>query len=153
MSTEPRCRRRRPISELLREFQEKKLYFAIVVDEYGGTAGIVTVEDIVEEIVGEIDDEYDGRTRILLHRLDDHTVEADGRCRTDDVNDVLHARIPEDAEYDTIGGFVVSTLGHIPKKGETFRHGDVTFTILDVDERHVKKVRVQVPVEVHGEDM
>ncbi|HUW58133.1 MAG TPA: hemolysin family protein [Planctomycetota bacterium] len=137
----------KPIAELLREFQAKKLQFAIVVDEYGGTAGIVTVEDIVEEIVGEIDDEYDSRTQILLRRLDEHTVEADGRCRIDDLNDILHVQIPEDAEYDTIGGFAVSALGHIPQKGETFRYRDVSFEILDVDERRVKKVRVQVPPE------
>ncbi|KPJ52821.1 MAG: hypothetical protein AMS16_05895 [Planctomycetes bacterium DG_58] len=137
----------KPIAELLREFQAKKLQFAIVVDEYGGTAGVVTVEDIVEEIVGEIDDEYDRRTQILLRRLDEHTVEADGRCRIDDLNDVLHVQIPEDAEYDTIGGFAVSVLGHIPKKGETFQHKDVEFEILDVDERRVKKLRAQVPRE------
>ena len=142
----------KPIAELLREFQARKLQFAIVVDEYGGTAGIVTVEDIVEEIVGEIDDEYDRRTQILLRRLDDHTVEADGRCRTDDLNEVLHVQIPEDAEYDTIGGFVVSVLGHIPENGETFRYRDVSFEILDVDERRVKKVRVQVPSEPPGDE-
>lgn len=137
----------KPIAELLREFQAKKLQFAIVVDEYGGTAGVVTVEDIVEEIVGEIDDEYDHRTQILLRRLDDHTVEADGRCRIDDLNDILHVQIPEDAEYDTIGGFAVSVLGHIPEKGETFHHRDVKFEILDVDQRRVKKLRAQVPPE------
>ncbi|HUV38135.1 MAG TPA: hemolysin family protein, partial [Planctomycetota bacterium] len=91
----------KPVARLLREFQEKKLHFAIVVDEYGGTAGIVTIEDIVEEIVGEIDDEYDSRTRTMLRRVGDGVVEADGRCPIDEVNDVLHVQIPEDAEYDT----------------------------------------------------
>ena len=135
------------IAELLREFQAQKLHFAIVVDEYGGTAGVVTIEDIVEEIVGEIDDEYDSKTRSLMRNIDEHTVEADGRCRIDDLNDGLHVQIPEDAEYDTVGGFVVSTLGHIPKKGEVFRHKDVSFAILEVDERRVKRVRIQVPPE------
>lgn len=142
----------KPIAELLREFQARKLHFAIVVDEYGGTAGVVTVEDIVEEIVGEIDDEYDRRTQILVRRIDDHTVEADGRCRIDEVNDILHVQIPEDAEYDTIGGFAVSILGHIPKQGEIFRHRDVTFEMLSADERCVKKVRVQVPGEPSGDE-
>ena len=79
-------------------------------------------------------------------------MEADGRCRTDDLNEVLHVQIPEDAEYDTIGGFVVSVLGHIPENGETFRYRDVSFEILDVDERRVKKVRVQVPSEPPGDE-
>jgi len=134
----------KPVADLLREFQEKKLQFAIVVDEYGGTAGIVTIEDIVEEIVGEIDDEYDRRTQTLLRRVGENVIEADGRCPIDDVNDVLHLQLPEDAEYDTLGGFVVSALGHIPKKDETFRRRGVQFTALEVDERRVKKLRVQV---------
>jgi putative hemolysin len=132
------------VAELLREFQERKLQFAIVVDEYGGTAGIVSIEDIVEEIVGEISDEYDRRSETLLKRIGEHALEVDGRCPIDDVNDVLHVQIPEDAEYDTVGGFAMSEFGHIPTRGETFRHRDVRFTVLDVDERRVKHLRVEV---------
>lgn len=140
----------KPVAELLREFQAGKLHFAIVVDEYGGTAGLVTHEDIVAELVGETRDEYDRRTQLLLSRVDEHSVEADGRCRIDEINDALHVHLPEDAEYDTIGGFVGTVLGRIPKKGETFQHGEVAFSILDVDERRVKKLRVQVVPEPTG---
>jgi putative hemolysin len=135
------------IAELLREFQAKNLHLAVVVDEYGGTSGIVSIEDILEEIVGEIEDEYDTRTKLLYDRLDEHTVEADGRCRVDDLNEVLHIAIPTDAEYDTIGGFAVSRLGRIPRKDETFELGDVTFEVLEADERRVKKMKVHVPPE------
>ena len=137
----------KPVPELLREFQAAKLHLAIVVDEYGGTAGLVTHEDIVEELVGESHDEYDRRTQLLLTKIDEHTIEADGRCRIDEVNDALHVHLPEDAEYDTIGGFVATVLGRIPAKGETFQHGEVKVSIVDVDDRRVKKLRVQVQPE------
>ena len=134
----------KPVAELLREFQAGQIHFAIVVDEYGGTAGLVTHEDIVAELVGETHDEYDHRTQALLRRVDERTVEADGRCRIDDINDALKAHLPEDTEVDTIGGFAASALGRIPGKGETFQHGEVVFQILDVDDRRVKMLRVQV---------
>jgi len=132
------------VVDLLREFQAGKLHFAIVVDEYGGTAGLVTHEDIVAELVGETHDEYDRRTQVLLKHVDEHTIEADGRCRIDEINDALKVHLPEDAEVDTIGGFAASVLGRIPNEGETFQHGEVKISILDVDERRVKKLRVQV---------
>ncbi len=137
----------KPVPELLREFQAAKLHLAIVVDEYGGTAGLVTHEDIVEELVGESRDEYDRRTQLLLAKVDEHTVEADGRCRIDEINDALRIHLPEDAEYDTVGGFVAGALGRIPARDETFQHGEVKVTVLDVDGRRVKKVRVQTQPE------
>jgi CBS domain containing-hemolysin-like protein len=143
----------KPVAELLREFQAGKIHFAIVVDEYGGTAGLVTHEDIVAELVGETHDEYDHRTQALMRRVDEHTVEADGRCRIDEINDALKAHLPEDAEVDTIGGFAASTLGRIPGKGEMFQHGEVVFQILDVDDRRVKMLRVQVLPEPPASDV
>ena len=107
------------VAELMREMQQEKFHMAVVVDEYGGTAGIVTMEDLLEEIVGEITDEYDIEEP-ALERLADGRLRVPGRTPIDDVNDELDADLPHD-EWDTVGGLVFSTLGHVPAEGECLR--------------------------------
>ncbi len=112
----------KPLRVLLHEFQNQKLHIAVVLDEYGGTAGIVTIEDILEELVGEIVDEYEQTPSEAMNRIDENTVEIDARMYIDDLNDQFDLQLPEDEDYDTVGGFVFSHLGYIPKTGESFEY-------------------------------
>jgi CBS domain containing-hemolysin-like protein len=105
------------VAELLREMQQEHFHMAIVVDEYGGTAGLVTMEDLLEEIVGEIADEYD-RAEPHLERMADGSLRVPGRTPIDDVNEELDVELPDD-EWDTVGGLVFNLLGHVPDEGET----------------------------------
>lgn len=132
----------KPLRALLHEFQAQKLHIAVVLDEYGGTAGIVTLEDILEELVGEIADEYEETPEEALVRLDDHTVELDARMYVDDLNDEFELGLPEDEDYDTVGGFVFTQLGYIPKSGETFEYQNLTFTIVSAETRSIKRLRI-----------
>ena len=132
------------VHELLQELREQKTHMVIVVDEYGGTAGLVTLEDVVEEIVGEIEDEYDEEADELLHPIDGATVECSARLPIDDLNDALDIELPEDESYDTVGGFIFAEIGHIPARGETCRWHHVEFTILDATERRIRRLRVAV---------
>jgi len=136
------------LRELLHDFQNRKLHIAIVLDEYGGTAGIVTIEDILEELVGEIVDEYEEAAGEALRRLDEHTVEVDARMYIDDLNKEFDVELPEDEDYDTIGGFVFSHLGYIPKTGNTFDYENLKFVISSAEARRIKRVRIRkMPVE------
>ncbi len=133
----------KPLRDLLHEFQNQKLHIAIVLDEYGGTAGIVTIEDILEELVGEITDEYEKTPPESHKKIDDNTFEVDARMYIDDVNHELDIELPEDEDYDTIGGFVFSHLGYIPKVGEHFDHENLTISITAAGPRVVKKLRIK----------
>jgi len=133
----------KPLRVLLHEFQYQKLHIAVVLDEYGGTAGIVTREDIIEELVGEISDEYEKASSRLIKRIDEHTIETDARTYIDDLNDEFEFSLPEDEDYDTIGGFVFSHLGYIPKTGETFDYGKLRFTITAAEARKIRRIRIQ----------
>ena len=131
------------LRDLLHEFQDQKLHIAVVLDEYGGTAGIVTIEDILEELVGEITDEYEKTPGESYKKIDDLTFEVDARMYIDDVNEELEIELPEEEDYDTIGGFVFSHLGYIPKVGENFEHGNVTISVTAAGPRVVKKLRIK----------
>ena len=133
----------KPLRALLHEFKGQKLHIAIVLDEYGGTAGIVTLEDILEELVGEIADEYEETPEETMVRIDEYTIEADARSYVDDLNDRFELQLPEHDDYDTIGGFVFAQLGYIPKAGESFDYQDLKVTILSAEIRKVKRVRIQ----------
>jgi len=130
------------IRKLLHEFQNQKLHISIVLDEYGGTAGIVTLEDIIEELVGEITDEYEKKPPEPIKKIDANTIEVDARTYVDDLNDEFELDIPEDEDYDTIGGFVLSYLGYIPKTGVKFDYEDLKFTICLAEARRVKVIRI-----------
>ncbi len=134
------------IDDLLHEFQRRKVHIAIVLDEYGGTAGLVTIEDLLEEIVGEIQDEYDEEEEMVV-RLDDDRVRFDGRASVDDIGDAwddldLDDLLEDREEYDTIGGLVFHRIGGVPRPGDVVRLEGVTITVESTDGRRVGKVLV-----------
>lgn len=138
----------KPLRELLRELLQKRVHIAVVADEYGGTAGIVTIEDIVEEVFGDIHDEYEEPAKqssdIALDR-EAGTAEVDARMYIEDVNDSLRPlsiEIPESEDYDTVGGFVTVTLGRIPLAGESFVHEGIALVVLAAEPTRVTRVRI-----------
>jgi len=133
------------ISELLRELRESKQTLAVVLDEYGGTAGLVTVEDLLEEIVGEIYDEYDV-VQALVEWLDPRTVVVEGKLTIDEVEHLLDHELPH-GEYDTIGGFLYSYFGDVPALGEQFEVDDYQFSVESLDGHRITKVRIVLPPE------
>lgn len=133
----------KPLRALLHEFQNQKLHIAVVLDEYGGTAGIVTLEDIIEELVGDIADEYEETPQESVRKIDENTLEVDARTYVEDLNDEYELDLPEDEDYDTVGGFVFSRLGYVPKAGEDFDYENLKFTIASAEPRRVKRVRIQ----------
>ncbi len=137
--------RSKPLRDLLREFRIQQVHMAVVLDEYGGTSGLVTTEDIVEQIVGDIADEYERPPVDEMKRLDDHTVEVDARMAINELNRALELTLPEDGDYHTLGGFVLSHLGFIPNKGDVLEHEGVKITVLDAEPRRVKKLRLELP--------
>jgi putative hemolysin len=128
------------VAELLREMQLEKFHMAVVVDEYGGTAGLVTLEDLLEEIVGEITDEYDVEEPGLEH-LPDGSLRCPGRTPIDDVNEELDVHLP-DEEWDTVGGLVFNTLGHVPDEGECVTVDGLLFCAERVQGRRIVSVLV-----------
>jgi CBS domain containing-hemolysin-like protein len=130
------------IHELLREFQKEKMHMAIVVDEHGGTAGLVTLEDVIEEIVGEIQDEYDTESP-LWQRIDERTVVADARLDTEEINEVLDEEvIPTEEDYETLGGFLLSELGEVPEGKVTVEFHNYVFEIEEMQGNRIVKVRI-----------
>lgn len=129
------------VSDLIRELQEKKMQMAIVVDEYGGTAGLVTMEDLVEEIVGEISDEYKKDIK-ELHILPDGDFLVSGSMEIEKVNEEIGLKIPE-GEFETVAGFVLDRFGKFPLKGESFVYGNHQFTIHESDTKKVRLVKIK----------
>jgi CBS domain containing-hemolysin-like protein len=134
----------KPLRDLLQDFRLQKVHLAIVLDEYSGTVGLVTIEDIVEELVGDISDEHEPAEPALLKRINDQVWEADARVYVDELNRTIGLKLPEDAGYDTLGGFVTTTLGRIPTAGTIFEHANVKYTILEAEPQKVNRVRVEV---------
>ncbi len=137
------------INDLLQEFQSKKIHLAIVVDEYGGTSGIITLEDILEEIVGEINDEFDSEVdQVLFNKLDDENYIFEGKTLLNDFCKVIGVddRIFQDikGESDTLAGLVLEMAGRIPETGESFEFDDFTFKPELVDKRSIKRIRVTI---------
>jgi putative hemolysin len=130
----------KPVDELLEEMQQRKVHMVIVVDEYGGTAGVVTLEDIVEEIVGEIQDEYDAEEPIVEQAGDKEFI-FNARVDLDDVNRLMGTSFPTEMG-DTLGGFIYSQLGKVPLAGEALRFDGLIIEVLTVTGRRIRKVRV-----------
>ena len=132
------------ISHLLQEFKQSKVQMAIVLDEYGGTAGLITIEDVLEEIVGDIADEFDPEEELPIEVIEDRRViEVSGKTRVEEANDALHEDlVPEGEDYDTVGGFVFHHLGQIPEAGETLRTGGLEYKILQVEGRRIRRLRL-----------
>ena len=129
------------VSELLRELQRERVHLAIVVDEFGGTAGLVTIEDLLEEIVGEISDEYD--TEELMVEESDHGFLVDARLSVQDLSELVGMRLP-DEDWDTVGGLILGLAGRVPEEGETFEIDGLRLTAERVQGRRVSRVRVSV---------
>ena len=132
-------------SELLTELLEKHIQMAVVVDEYGGTAGIVTLEDVIEAIVGNIQDEYDNEDE-EISQINETTFTIDGITDIEEVEDQLGIKIP-DGDYDTLGGFVISLLGYLPTEDgekDIAEYENIKFTVLNVEERRIGKVKVEI---------
>ncbi|HEY7936609.1 MAG TPA: hemolysin family protein [Candidatus Limnocylindrales bacterium] len=129
------------IDDLLHEFQRRKVHIAIVLDEYGGTAGLLTIEDLLEEIVGEIQDEYDVEEPMIV-RLSPDEVRIDGRVDVDELGETFEISIPleDEDEYDTIGGLIFHRLGHVPRPGDEVRLDGLKLTVETTDGRRVGKV-------------
>jgi len=131
------------IPSLLELMKRQKVHIAIVHDEYGGVAGLVTMEDILEEIVGEIADEYDDEQLAdEIHELNESTVEVSARVRLDELNRRFDFGLPEDSEFDTVGGFVFAQKGSMPSPGESFIWHKLRLTVLNADARVVKRLRI-----------
>jgi CBS domain containing-hemolysin-like protein len=128
------------VDELLAEFKKNKIQMAIVVDEYGGTAGLVTIEDLLEEIVGDIMDEYDVEEP-MIEILDQKTAIVDARMPVDEVNEQMELSLPEE-EFDTVGGLVFGLLGKQPEQGEKIEYQNVDFGVEKTDGRRIQKVKV-----------
>ena len=137
--------------DLLKEFQHRKIHMAVVVDEFGGTSGIVTLEDVIEEIVGEINDEFDDDD-LVYSKLDDHNYVFEGKISLNDLSRKLGIEsdlfeLASGREADTLAGFLIEFTGNIPKKGEEVKFKDYIFTVESADNRKIKRVKVTVPTE------
>ncbi|MCK5707767.1 MAG: HlyC/CorC family transporter [Candidatus Aureabacteria bacterium] len=140
------------ISDLFREFKKKKIHMAVVVDEYGGTAGVITLEDLIEEIVGEIHDEYDIEEEKPIIKVSDGVFIIQAKTLVDDINKNLDLTLEESDDFDTIGGFIIDKMGKIPRSGEFVRDSLLEFTILEADERSIKKIKIRKLVKEKKED-
>lgn len=146
----------KPVRELLNVFQHGEVHLAIVIDEFGSTAGLVTIEDVLEEIVGDIRDEHEPHEadRPTFKSIDDTHIEVDGRFRIDELNARLHLNIPEEGDYDTIAGLMLWHFGRVPSPGEGFEAGNARFTALAATPTHVQRVGIALlqPAAANGED-
>jgi putative hemolysin len=140
------------VDELLAEMQSRRVHMAVVVDEYGGVAGVVTLEDIVEEIVGEIQDEYDQAEELPYQMLADGQYIFQGRVDLDDFNEVMNSYLPSE-EADTIGGFIYNRVGRVPTAGESLRIENLQLVVEQVTGRRIRKVRAGwMPAEVEEKE-
>jgi len=127
---------------LLREFRASRNHIAIVVDEYGAAAGLVTIEDVLEQIVGEIEDEHDFDEGAFIMRREDNLYTAKAHTSIEDFNTYFNVELPDD-EYDTVGGLVLKALGHMPKRGESVAVDGFHFEVIGADSRKIRLLNVQ----------
>jgi len=131
-------------AELLREFRKTRMHMAVVLDEYGGTSGLITIEDVLEEIVGEIDDEFDQAEQEPLRIIDESHAVAAGTIHVDELNERLSIAVPESDDWSTLGGFIFCTLGRLPRAGEELVHENVKLVVENVVDRRIKAVKVEI---------
>jgi magnesium and cobalt transporter len=130
------------LNQLLKEFKQTRNHMAIVVDEYGGTAGLITIEDVLEQIVGEIEDEHDFEEETNIKGRGDGSFAVKAVTPVDDFNEFFDTSLDED-EFDTIGGVVLKEFGHLPRRGESIDIGDLNFTIANADNRVIRLLQVK----------
>lgn len=140
------------VAETLREMRLRRQHLGIVLDEFGGTAGLITIEDILEELVGEIRDEYD-QEEDQLRQLEEGQYVADAGISVFDMGEELGVEIPDDGEYETLGGFLTSALGRVPEVGAEHEHDSLRFRVVAANERRVRRVRIERidPASLDGE--
>src|SRR6202162_1007308 len=136
------------LNVLLREFRDSRNHMAMVVDEYGGVAGLVTIEDVIEQIVGDIDDEFDVEDDQNIRREGERQFSVRGSTRIDEFNQYFHAELPED-EFDTVAGLIMKQLGRMPRRGETVMLGMFEFRVMRTDRRRIDSLRVSIPPQFH----
>jgi magnesium and cobalt exporter, CNNM family len=130
------------VGELLKELQKRRTHMAIVVDEHGSVSGLVTLEDLIEEIVGEIQDEYDWEER-SIERLRDGSMVVEGTLSAAELRDSYQIPLPESEEFETVAGFMLDQLGSVPKGGEVVTTGGWRFTVVDVERNRISKVKIE----------
>ncbi len=131
------------ISELLNEFQEKNVHIGIVVDEYGGTAGLISLEDIIEEIVGEIRDEYDKELAEIV-KLNESSYMVLGKVSIEEINKLLDETFSSESDdYETVGGYILNYAGSIPEEGFNFIQNNYKFTVKEIENNRIKSVLVE----------
>jgi putative hemolysin len=135
------------LAALLRDFRRTKEHMAVVVDEYGAMEGIVTLEDLLEEIVGEIEDEFDLPDE-SVEQVDDHRIRIHGTFTIDDFNEQFHVDLPEE-DYNTVGGFVFGELGHAPHEGDAVEHNGLRFTVFETDGNRIERLEVEFQPVAH----
>jgi magnesium and cobalt transporter len=133
------------ISQLLKELRAMKSHMAIVIDEYGGVAGLVTIEDIIEEIIGEIHDEYDAEEALIVSTMEGDIL-VDARLDIEKLAEHLCMEVPE-GNFESVGGFIISLLGRVPQASEKVTYGQLEMIIESADDRKISKVRIRVPGE------
>ncbi len=134
----------KPVRDLLRDFQRSEVHLAIVIDEYGGTSGLVTIEDLLEEIVGEIHDEHEPEDESVpeMSEAEAGGFEADGRFPIEDLAERLEFEVPEDRDYDTVGGFLLAHFGRVPGVGERMDFGGWWFEVSEAAPTHIRRLRI-----------
>ena len=136
----------KPLRDLLQDFRLQKIHLAIVLDEFGGTAGLVTIEDVLEELVGEITDEHESTAPAMLKKIDENTFDVDAGIGIPELNRLTGLSLPEDAGFETLGGFASIALGHVGHAGETFRNQGHVFTVIDAEPQRIRRVKIQLTV-------
>ena len=136
-----------PALDLLIKMQLTRLHMGVVIDEYGGVDGLITIEDVIEEITGEIEDEHDAKDISMFTKLSPNTFEANARLSIAELEKISQIQlIKEDDDTDTIGGLVATVAGRVPQRGEIIRHDSgIVFTILDADPRRIKTIKISLP--------
>ncbi|MFA7437749.1 HlyC/CorC family transporter [Castellaniella sp.] len=132
----------KPLNELLQEFRASRNHLAIVIDEHGGVSGLVTMEDVLEQIVGEIEDEFDEAAEKTIFRTGENSWRAMGTTEIEDFNHMFHVQLPDD-ECDTLNGWLAAELGHIPRRGERFESQGLVFTVVGADGKRAHWLHVQ----------
>ena len=132
------------------EMKESPVNVTIVLDEYGATAGMITLEDMLEEIVGEIRDEYDEDEQDTVQKLNDREYLIEGSIKLDDLNELLELGL-ESEDYDSLGGFIIERLDHLPQAGESIEYEGMKFVVQQVDKKRIEKVHLYLPEEKQRE--